>query len=87
MPNGSFRPLAKTAICSGLAGAADSAEHFDVAGLGLGHEKVAVGGGANDPRIASPAAYCSTLKPAGTCGHAPSGRATTLRTIAADGVA
>ena len=49
MPNGSFKPLANTAICSGLASAADSAENSDVAGFGLGYENVAVGRGADNP--------------------------------------
>src|SRR5207302_454050 len=35
----------------------------------------------------SPAAYCSTLKPGGTRGHAFSGRATTLGPLPAEGVA
>ena len=54
MPKGWFSPLAKTAVCAGLAVAGDPAEDSDVAGLGLGHEKVAIGRGTNDPRIIKP---------------------------------
>ena len=54
MPNGSFKPLAKTAICSGLPLLLIPRKHSDVARLGLGHEKIAIGSGANDPRIVEP---------------------------------
>ena len=55
MPNGRFRPLAKTSIRSGLPSLGDSAKHLDLARAAFGHEDVAVRGGANQARVVEPA--------------------------------
>src|SRR6266446_4434480 len=81
MPNGRFRPLAKTAICSALPEVVMSPIlDSDTKKSPFGAVRIIRG-------PSRPAMYSSTLKPAGTWGHAPSGRATTFGPLGAEGVA
>ena len=87
MPKGSVQAAGENRHLLGLAVAGDAAEDPMSPALVSATKKSPLGAVRIMRGLSSPAAYCSTLKPAGTCGHAPSGRATTLGPLPADGVA
>ena len=86
MPKGSFRPVAKTAICSGLPGLVIPRKTLITPAL-LSATNMSPLGDLRISRGSSrPDAYSSTLKPGGTCGQAFAGRDTTLGPLPAEGV-
>ena len=65
MPNGSFRPLAKTAICSGLPLLVMPRNTLISPAWVSATKKSPFGAVRMIRGLSSPAAYCSTLKPCG----------------------
>ena len=72
-PERSVQAFGEDLVDLGLAVAVGVAEDADAVGAALGDEQVAVRRRANDPRLLQPVGELQTLKPAGTCGIAPSG--------------
>src|SRR5205807_1247063 len=86
MPKGNFKSLTKVAICSGLPWVVRPRNTL-MSPVFSATKKSPLGAVRIKRGSLSPAAYCSTLKPGGTRGHAFSGRATTLGPLPAEGVA
>src|SRR6202011_5674488 len=87
MPNGVFRPVAKTCTCSGLPPAVIPRKTLMSPPLVSARKKSPLGAVRMIRGLFRPVAYCSTLKPLGASGHAFWGRATTLGPAVADCVA
>ena len=66
MPKGSFKPLAKTAICSGLPLLVIPRKTLTSPALVSATKMSPLGAVRMIRGLSSPVAYCSTLKPAGT---------------------
>ena len=86
MPKGSFNPLAKSATCSGLPVLVIPRKTLMFPALVSATKKSPFGAVRIMRGYSRLPAYSSTLKPSGTFGHAPSGRATTCDPFSAEGV-
>ena len=70
MPKGWFRPVAKISDCSGLPSAVIPRKTRMLPGSLSATKKSPFGAVRIRRGLSSPVAYCSTLKPGRTCGHA-----------------
>ena len=87
MPKGRFSPVAKVSVCSGFPSAVIPRK-TSISPLLLSATKESPLGAVRINRGSfKPVAYSSTLNPGGTCGHAFSGRGTSLGLLPAEFVA